>query len=152
MVRFGRSRDKSKGRSSNDSSSRGRDRGRSRSDSTSKFSDKYNDKTGERIGGRGKSRSREASRDRKRSPSRSRRIFGREPSRNSKNRRDFEMTRAICASCNSRCEVPFKPTSDKPIYCSNCFSKNGKGRSDGGSSRDFKIINDKWLKKLNTII
>jgi len=28
---------------------------------------------------------------------------------------------AVCDNCGNNCEVPFKPTSDKPIYCSQCF-------------------------------
>ncbi len=41
-----------------------------------------------------------------------------------------EMHKAVCSECGKDCEVPFKPSGDKPIFCSNCFE--GK---DGGSSR-----------------
>ena len=34
-----------------------------------------------------------------------------------------EMHKAICADCNKECEVPFKPSSDRPVYCKECFSK-----------------------------
>ena len=34
------------------------------------------------------------------------------------------MHQAICDNCGKECEVPFKPTSGKPIFCSNCFEKN----------------------------
>ncbi len=52
------------------------------------------------------------------------------------------MHHAICNNCGKDCEVPFKPTGGKPIYCSNCFEKSqnedpkkfGKERSD----RKFK--------------
>ncbi|MDD3284911.1 MAG: hypothetical protein PHZ07_04930 [Patescibacteria group bacterium] len=44
-----------------------------------------------------------------------------------------EMYKAICAECGENCEVPFKPTGDKPVYCSNCF--RGKEDSNSGSSR-----------------
>ena len=39
--------------------------------------------------------------------------------------------RATCDDCGSSCEVPFKPTGSKPVYCSNCFAKQGgnEGRS-----------------------
>ncbi len=30
----------------------------------------------------------------------------------------------ICAKCGRNCQVPFKPTGDKPVYCSDCFRKN----------------------------
>jgi len=31
------------------------------------------------------------------------------------------MHKAICSECGKKCEVPFKPTGDKPVLCSNCF-------------------------------
>ncbi|NQU78429.1 hypothetical protein HQ545_01540 [Candidatus Woesearchaeota archaeon] len=66
----------------------------------------------------------------------------------SKNRRDnVEMTKVTCDSCGVKCEVPFKPTSSKPIYCSDCFRKssdtNGSGRNSG---KDFELINEKLDK------
>ncbi|MFA5644590.1 MAG: CxxC-x17-CxxC domain-containing protein [Patescibacteria group bacterium] len=42
------------------------------------------------------------------------------------------MHQATCAECGKSCEVPFKPTGERPVYCSNCFSLKGK---DGGSAR-----------------
>jgi len=49
------------------------------------------------------------------------------------------MHRATCSACGDSCEVPFKPTGNKPIYCSDCFSKQdgggGRDRDRGGSSR-----------------
>lgn len=37
-----------------------------------------------------------------------------------------QMYPAICSQCGKSCEVPFKPTGDRPIYCNNCF-KNQAG-------------------------
>lgn len=37
---------------------------------------------------------------------------------------------AVCDKCGKDCKVPFKPSSDKPIYCSNCFEKDGSRSSD----------------------
>jgi len=31
------------------------------------------------------------------------------------------MHQAICNECGKSCEVPFKPTQGKPIYCNDCF-------------------------------
>ncbi len=31
------------------------------------------------------------------------------------------MHKAICSDCNKSCEVPFKPTGNKPILCTACF-------------------------------
>ena len=38
-------------------------------------------------------------------------------------RGDREMYAATCASCGNEAKVPFKPRGDRPIYCSDCFSK-----------------------------
>ena len=40
-----------------------------------------------------------------------------------------EMHKATCAECKQECEVPFKPSGDRPVYCKACFSK----RKDSGS-------------------
>jgi len=51
-----------------------------------------------------------------------------------RDRRPLEMHEVICAKCGKETEVPFKPTGDKPVYCRDCFDKNG---GDRGSSRSF---------------
>src|SRR3989338_3034400 len=59
------------------------------------------------------------------------------PQRRSFSRRDRfdrgprEMHKAICAECKQECEVPFKPTEGKPVFCLTCFKK--KRESEGGS-------------------
>lgn len=40
-----------------------------------------------------------------------------------------EMFKTTCSNCGKECEVPFKPTMGKPVYCSDCFETMG-GRSD----------------------
>jgi CxxC-x17-CxxC domain-containing protein len=35
------------------------------------------------------------------------------------------MYKATCADCKKVCEVPFKPNGLKPVYCRDCFPKNG---------------------------
>ena len=79
-----------------------------------------------------------------------RRFSGRDSERfNSGDRR---MHSAICDECGKECEVPFKPTSDKPIYCSQCFSNKGKGKVSDQTSKQFEAINtklDKILKMLS---
>ena len=43
--------------------------------------------------------------------------------------RPREMHKATCADCQKECEVPFKPSGDRPVYCKDCFSKRkGGGR------------------------
>ncbi|MCH8920298.1 MAG: zinc-ribbon domain containing protein [Chloroflexi bacterium] len=34
-----------------------------------------------------------------------------------------QMYDAVCASCGNACQVPFLPRQDRPVYCSDCFSK-----------------------------
>jgi len=44
-------------------------------------------------------------------------------------RRDFgprEMHKAVCSECKKECEVPFKPTEGKPVYCKECYQKHKK--------------------------
>ncbi len=36
-------------------------------------------------------------------------------------------TRVICADCKKECEIPFKPSGDRPVYCKECFSKRKTG-------------------------
>jgi len=43
--------------------------------------------------------------------------------------RERTLYKAICADCHKECEVPFKPSGDRPVYCKECFSK----RKNGGS-------------------
>jgi CxxC-x17-CxxC domain-containing protein len=33
-----------------------------------------------------------------------------------------EMFTATCSSCGKEASVPFRPTSGKPVYCSDCFT------------------------------
>ena len=53
-------------------------------------------------------------------------------------RRSFEkqMHEVTCDECGKRCEVPFKPSGDKPVYCSDCFEKRGDSGRYG--DRDSK--------------
>lgn len=34
-----------------------------------------------------------------------------------------EMHKAICAKCKKECEVPFKPTEGRDVFCKDCFVK-----------------------------
>ena len=36
-------------------------------------------------------------------------------------RAEREMFTATCSSCGKDAQVPFRPTSGKPVYCSDCF-------------------------------
>ena len=44
-----------------------------------------------------------------------------------------EMFSATCSSCGNEAQVPFQPRGDKPVYCSDCFT-----RQRGGSGRSYR--------------
>ena len=37
-----------------------------------------------------------------------------------------EMHKTVCSDCGQECEVPFKPTEGRPVYCRDCFPKHKK--------------------------
>jgi len=44
---------------------------------------------------------------------------------------------AVCDECGKDCQVPFRPSGGKPVYCSDCFRKKGGSDSDrSGDRRD----------------
>jgi len=69
-------------------------------------------------------------------------------------RRDRQMFSAVCDKCGKNCEVPFRPSGGKPIFCDQCFGKSsdrggGRGRDRGNRGPDkMQELN----KKLDTII
>lgn len=50
--------------------------------------------------------------------------------------RRFLKHSAVCDECGKECQVPFKPTSGKPIYCDECFEKKGRRNSNRPGRRD----------------
>lgn len=54
-----------------------------------------------------------------------------------------QLFRATCSNCGKPCEVPFRPSGDKPVYCKECFmrkreeSARVEGRREIGA-RDFQ--------------
>lgn len=52
--------------------------------------------------------------------------------------RDFDkpqMHQAVCDKCRKDCEVPFRPTSGKPVFCNNCFDRPQFSRPGGNFER-----------------
>ena len=45
------------------------------------------------------------------------------------NYKERVLHKTICADCNKECEVPFKPSGDRPVYCKECFAKHRTGSS-----------------------
>ena len=63
--------------------------------------------------------------------------------RQDNNFRERTLHKAICADCSKECEVPFKPSQDRPVYCKDCFSKRKaggpfKGNTDNKPEKIFK--------------
>ena len=50
---------------------------------------------------------------------------------------DREFFKATCSSCHKSCEVPFRPSGDKPVFCRECFAEK-----DQGSERSFSGRNE----------
>ncbi len=48
-------------------------------------------------------------------------------------RSERTMYSAVCSECGQEAKVPFQPRGDRPVYCSDCFS-----RQRGGSSRAYR--------------
>lgn len=71
--------------------------------------------------------------------------FGRDSGRS--RREPPEMHEVVCDKCGKNCTVPFKPTSSKPVYCSDCFKKEPNGRSNCScTAEDIAKINQKLDK------
>ena len=74
---------------------------------------------------------------------------GRGFSRNSFNDRGsrgpVEMHQAVCDKCRQNCEVPFRPTSGKPVFCSNCFEGNRGSDSRRPEGRSFERPEDRQM-------
>ena len=89
--------------------------------------------------GGGRDGGRDRGRDRGRSGGRD---FGRDRGRGGG--RDFggdrQMHKAVCADCGNKCEVPFKPSGDKPVLCSDCFGGNKSGGNDSSSGTQHTAI------------
>lgn len=51
-------------------------------------------------------------------------------------RRDRVLYEAICADCHKVCEVPFKPSEDRAVYCKSCFA----ARKSGGKPKPFPSL------------
>ena len=76
-------------------------------------------------------------------------------------RRPVEMHDVICDKCKKKCQVPFKPSKDKPVLCSECFEKSGgssrssgpRGRnsSSGVSPAQLKRIEEKLDKIIDAL-
>jgi CxxC-x17-CxxC domain-containing protein len=65
-------------------------------------------------------------------------------------KKSFNVT---CAQCGDECDVPFKPTGNKPVFCSNCYRKENKfgSRPQSSSRNDLDEINAKLDKIMEAL-
>lgn len=49
-----------------------------------------------------------------------------------------EMHKALCSRCGKDCMVPFQPTGNRPIFCSNCFKSSAGSTARASGSESFK--------------
>lgn len=62
--------------------------------------------------------------------------------------------KAVCSECGKECEVPFRPTAGKPVYCNDCFgnkSSHNKGGNNEQSKGQFDLLNAKLDKILHIL-
>lgn len=64
-------------------------------------------------------------------------------------RRNTEMHSAVCAKCGEQCQIPFKPTGDKPVFCSDCFRQN-EGSGNSRNRAPQSDVSSEQLKQINS--
>ena len=68
---------------------------------------------------------------------------------------DKQMFDATCDKCGADCQVPFRPTAGKPVFCDNCFektsSRNGAPRDNGDMAKEIKLLNEKMDKLIGLL-
>ncbi|MFH1253421.1 MAG: CxxC-x17-CxxC domain-containing protein [Candidatus Uhrbacteria bacterium] len=70
---------------------------------------------------------------------------------------DRQMHDAVCAKCGNDCQVPFRPTAGKPIFCNNCFEKPDRsarasgGQDSGEVMTQIKMLNEKMDKLIKIL-
>ena len=78
--------------------------------------------------------------DEPRPPQRFEQAPRRDDARGAGNFMDRVMHKTICAECRKECEVPFRPSGGRPVYCKECFSKRKASEpgASGGEGRPFR--------------
>lgn len=61
---------------------------------------------------------------------------GRGGSSGGRDRKPITLHEAICDQCGNSCEIPFRPTPGKPVYCNECFKDK---REDGSHAGDVRF-------------
>jgi CxxC-x17-CxxC domain-containing protein len=48
-----------------------------------------------------------------------------------------ETHESVCANCGEECEVPFRPTGDRAVYCRECWAKIRPARTQNRHRREY---------------
>jgi len=69
---------------------------------------------------------------------------------------DKQMHEAVCDKCGKKCEVPFRPTAGKPVFCNDCFEKptdrgGNSGRGSAEVTEQIKQLNEKMDKLISLL-
>lgn len=51
--------------------------------------------------------------------------------------RESVMHKATCSDCGKSCEVPFRPSGEKPVYCNDCFGGKRGQSTEGFARKEF---------------
>ena len=63
--------------------------------------------------------------------------FGGKQSAGGFNRPRATMHDATCATCGASCQVPFRPTGERPVYCRNCFTGTTSAPHQAAGRREY---------------
>ena len=78
--------------------------------------------------------------------------FGSDSRRERPRFEDKQMFDAICSKCGAKCQVPFRPSPGKQVFCDNCFDKGGVStKSAPDYSGQFKMVNEKLDKLIRLL-
>lgn len=61
-------------------------------------------------------------------------------------KRQTELFQATCSNCHKNCDVPFKPNGKKPVFCKDCFVREGDGQANNayGNKPRGEYSNDRY--------
>jgi CxxC-x17-CxxC domain-containing protein len=64
--------------------------------------------------------------------------------------RSTVLTKVTCDSCGQSCQIPFKPSSGRPVYCDSCFKKeNSRSHDSFRKERPSNRSNDRFGQSEN---
>lgn len=68
-----------------------------------------------------------------------------------RSRGPITMHQAICDQCGKPCEVPFRPTGEKPVYCSACFEGKREIGNNDEVKKQLEILNEKMDRLIKAV-